>query len=172
MTAGTMKSDDVLLRSTLKATDREAIRSMVVATKMFCPDEVAVADELVAAHLAQGDASGYWFVVAEDRVRNRVCGYAAFGPIPCTQTAFDLYWIAVDPATQGLGIGKRLIESAEDRVRAAGGTCVYIDTSGRDYYKSTHLFYEACGYCRAAELPDFYAPGDSKVIYVKRVTGQ
>lgn len=167
-----MKNADIVLRSTLKATDREAIRSMVVATKMFRPEEVTVADELVAAHLAQGNASGYWFVVAEDRARNRVCGYAAFGPIPCTKSAYDLYWIAVDPASQGLGVGKRLIESVEDRVRAAGGTCVYIDTSGRNYYKSTHLFYEACGYRRAAELSDFYAPGDSKVIYAKRVTGQ
>ena len=34
-------------------------------------------------------------------------------------------------------------------------------------YAPTRAFYLRCGYEIAAELPDFYEPGDGKVIFVK-----
>jgi ribosomal protein S18 acetylase RimI-like enzyme len=136
------------------------------ATGFFSEAETAIARELVEERAARGAASGYEFLFA-DGEDGALDGYACFGPIPCTRESWDLYWIAVRPALQGRGLGRRLLRAAEERIAAAGGTRVYVDTSTRDAYAPTRAFYEACGYARAATLEDFYAPGDGKVIYVR-----
>jgi ribosomal protein S18 acetylase RimI-like enzyme len=128
---------------------------------------VEVAAELVRERLARGEASGYLFVFAE--VGGRAAGYACYGPIGCTIGSYDLYWIAVDPAAQGTGLGRALAAEVERRIAAAGGRRVYAETSGQPRYKPTRGFYRALGYAEEAELADFYAPGDAKVIFCKSV---
>lgn len=139
---------------------------MVESTGFFHPPEVDVAVELVDERLARGEASGYFFIFADD-AEDRPIGYACYGPIACTLGSFDLYWIAVDGGVQGRGLGQELVRRSEELIRAAGGRHVYIETSGRPLYEPTRRFYARCGYELAAELEDFYAPGDAKLIYRK-----
>ncbi len=153
------------LRHDLLPTDRQAVRQLVERTGFFSPAEVLVAVELVDERLAKGAASDYQFVFAERD--GEVVGYACYGPIACTVSSYDLYWVAVDPRVQRQGLGRRLVSEMETLVRQAGGSRVYLDTSSRDQYASTRAFYAAGGYQCAARLVDFYAPGDHKVVYVK-----
>jgi len=155
-------------RSTVRSDDRLAVRRLGGSTGFFRPDEVDVAEELVTERLLKGPASGYEFLFADQEGQLR--GYVCFGPIPCTVSSWDLYWIVVDPAYQRQGLGRQLLQEAEKAIRAAGGTRVYVDTSGREQYQPTRQFYEKNGYRVAAVLEDFYAPGDAKVIYVKVLT--
>jgi ribosomal protein S18 acetylase RimI-like enzyme len=46
---------------------------------------------------------------------------------------------------------------------------MYAETSGRPQYEPTRAFYERMGYQVAARLKDFYAPGDDKVIFARRL---
>lgn len=155
----------VKLRSEPVASDAEAIRRIVNSSALFRPAEVDVAVELLETRLAKGLASGYEFIFAEQKTET--VGYACFGPNTLTVSSWDLFWIAVDKAQQGSGIGRILLETAEAKARAAGGTRLYIETSHRADYMATRGFYENCGYRLEAVLEDFYAPGDSKAIYVK-----
>ncbi len=123
--------------------------------------------ELVDTRLEKGDASGYFFVIAEQG--DQVIGYACYGHIACTIGGYDLYWIAVDPSQQGKGIGRVLIEEVEKQVRLAGGRHLYIETSGLPLYRPTRGFYERCGYELAAVLEDFYDRDDDKWIWRKKV---
>ena len=132
---------------------------------MFSRAEVEIAMELVREFLGRGTDSGYRFAVAE--YDGGVIGYACFGPIPCTVCSYDLYWIAVRPLRQRQGIGRKLVEQVERRIADEGGKRVYVDTSGRESYGPTRSFYERMGYLPVAVLPDFYAPGDAKTVYVK-----
>jgi ribosomal protein S18 acetylase RimI-like enzyme len=102
---------------------------------------------------------------AEDK--DRVLGYTCYGFIPATCGSYDLYWIAVDEQFRSQGLGKELMLKTEDVIRGIGGRLIYVETSSRDQYKPTHGFYESCGYQKEAFLKDFYAEGDSKIIYVK-----
>jgi ribosomal protein S18 acetylase RimI-like enzyme len=165
-TKGAPDSLDVSYRTDVLTEDIETVRAIVEATGYFTPSEVAVAVELVQEHLAKGAvASGYYFVFAgHDR---RTIGYVCYGPIPCTISSYNLYWIAVHPDFQGRGLGKALMREAERLIRAAGGTRIYIDTSYKAQYEDTRAFYEALGYELDALLKDFYSPGDDKVIYRK-----
>ena len=147
--------------------DPRRIRQLVAATGFFNDEEVGVAAELADEYLAKGPASGYAFILAEQD--DRLVGYSCYGPIACTDHAFDLYWVAVQPDFQNRGLGRRLIQETEQRIRDAGGDRVYVDTSERAQYARTRAFYESCGYRQEAVLSDFYSPGDGKVVYCKRL---
>jgi ribosomal protein S18 acetylase RimI-like enzyme len=155
----------LVFRDTPRGADIGRVREMVDATRFFSPEESAVAVELVDDRLARGPASDYRFVFAEHE--ERTVGYACFGRIPLTLASFDLYWIVVDPAAQGRGLGRALLAESERRIALEGGRRIYVETSSRAQYDPTRAFYERCGYAVAATLESFYAPGDGKVIYLK-----
>ncbi len=157
-----------LFREEARPEDREAVGRLVRATGFFSEEEAEIAEELIEERLAQGDASGYFFLFAE--AGNRLLGYACFGPIPGSVHSFDLYWIAVSPGEQGRGIGRLLMAAAERLMAKRGARRIYADTSSRPQYEPTRSFYLACGYRKAAFLNDFYAPGDGKVIFVKALS--
>lgn len=159
--------NDYTLRTIPGAQDAAAVRQLVSTTGFFSDEEISIAGELVEETLSKGEEAGYHFIFAEKQ--GTLIGYCCFGPIPLTRDSFDLYWIAVLPGHQGSGLGRRLMEDAETAIRERGGKQVYADTSSRAQYLPTRNFYEVIGYRQAAYIPDFYAPGDGKVIYCKKI---
>ncbi len=145
--------------------DVAAIREVTASTGYFHDDEIDVAAELVEERLAKGAASGYEFVLAE--CDGRLIGYTTFGPIPCTKSSFDWYWLAVRPDLQGFGFGKQLLQHVETRSRTMGGARLYCETSSRPQYSSTRAFYERMGFKLCEILDDYYDSGDGRATYVK-----
>jgi len=154
-------------RAVVRPEDIEDVQSLVRATGFFSDEEVSIATELVEQRLAKGPASGYEFIFTEQG--GSLIGYTCYGRVPLTRSSFDLYWIVVAPTMQGMGVGRRLLAETERAVVRTGGTTLYAETSSRDQYAPTRSFYRASGYSVAAELSDFYAPGDSKIVFVKRL---
>jgi GNAT superfamily N-acetyltransferase len=161
----TRPASAVTIRRGLTAADRHPIASLLSATGFFNHEELEVALELVDDRLRHGEESHYRFLVAE--LDGAVVGYGCWGPIPGTAESVDLYWLAVGPEAQGHGVGRAMVRASEEWILEEGRRRVYIETAGRPQYTPTRAFYLACDYEIAAELPDFYAPGDGKVIYVK-----
>jgi ribosomal protein S18 acetylase RimI-like enzyme len=154
-----------ILREQLRRTDREAVRGLVTETGMFDAEEVDVAVELVDAYLERGVESGYRFLLAEQQ--RKVQGYVCYGPVPGSDRRFEVYWIAVATATQGTGLGRRLMAETEKRIRALGGCRVYAETASRPQYLPTRRFYLAVGYKKLGSLPHYYRKGDGKITYAK-----
>lgn len=163
-------SSETGFRDQVEPADVEGVRELVRATGYFSDEEVAIAAELVAEALARGAEAGYEFLFAEDE-GGRLLGYSCYGRVPCSTVSWDLYWIAVRPSGQGAGLGRRLLRETERRARAAGGLALYAETSGRAQYASTRAFYERSGYATAGVFADFYAPGDAKYTYCRRLDG-
>jgi ribosomal protein S18 acetylase RimI-like enzyme len=161
-----MATSTFAMRDTPRITDAAAIRAMVETTGFFRSDEADVAQELIEDRIKRADDSDYLFVLADDADGSLV-GYACYGEIACTVGSYDLYWIVVDPRQQGRGLGRALVHEVERQIAAVQGRRIYIETSSLEKYAPTRAFYLACGYTEAARLPDFYTPGDAKVIYVK-----
>jgi ribosomal protein S18 acetylase RimI-like enzyme len=169
-----MSSTEVVIRADVELRDAEAVGEIVAATGFFSPAEVAIAVELVEARLAAGEASGYFFVLADEATgfgdaKGELLGYACYGPIDGTLGSFDLFWIAIRPDQQGRGLGRRLMQESERRIAAAGGRRIYAETSGRPQYEPTRAFYARLGYTCESRLVDFYGPGDDKIFFVKAV---
>jgi ribosomal protein S18 acetylase RimI-like enzyme len=158
---------NLVYREDVLPSDAEAVRDIIVSTGFFTGEEVDISVELVGERLARGIDSGYFFLFAEKD--GRVAGYTCYGPVPGTESSFDMYWIAVDNGLRGRGIGRALMEKSELAIKGLGGTRIYIETSSKDKYRPTRSFYESRGYRRDAFMEDFYRPGDSKVVYVKKL---
>jgi acetoin utilization deacetylase AcuC-like enzyme/ribosomal protein S18 acetylase RimI-like enzyme len=161
--------EGVAFRTDLKETDVNRIRALVEKTGFFRPGESAVAEEVASERISRHLESGYHFVLAEQY--GRLVGYICYGPIPCTVSGYDIYWLAVDPEFQGRGLGKRLLRNAERSISEAGGTKIYVETSSRVQYAGTRAFYETCGYVAVSVIDDFYEAEDGKITYLKNISG-
>ncbi|HVK01678.1 MAG TPA: GNAT family N-acetyltransferase [Gemmatimonadales bacterium] len=146
----------------LAAADRRRIEEITRAVSVFRDDEVPVALEVFDGAVAGSPD----YVALGATVDERLVGWICWGPTPCTLGTFDLYWMAVDPAAQAAGIGTALLREMEGRL-AGSARLIVVETAGRPDYRPTRAFYEARGYRKASVIPDFYAPGDDQVVYVK-----
>ena len=145
--------------------DAAIVRRLCESSGFFSPEEIGIAMELIEERIAKGEASGYHFLFAE--YGEKVHGYACFGPIPGTESSWDIYWIAVEEEKRGHGLGRKVQGEVEKRIALFGGTRIYIWTSSREQYHPTRRFYERLGYAREATLRDYYKPGEHLVIYAK-----
>lgn len=145
---------------------RARLERLTAATGLFRPDEVAIAVELLDAAL-DGDEEYRFLGAFSDE---ELVGYACWGPTPGTSGTFDLYWIVVDAARQGQGIGTQLLRAVEHKLMTDDGRLIVVETSSRADYGPTRAFYERRGYARAALIPGYYAAGDDLVIYLKDLT--
>jgi GNAT superfamily N-acetyltransferase len=153
----------------LSAADRGRIEEITRAVGLFRKEEIAIALEVFDDAIRIPEGGSYTALGAD--LDGRLAGWICWGPTPCTLGTFDLYWMAVEPALQGSGIGTTLLVEMERRL-AGRARLVVVETAGRPDYGPTRAFYEARGYHPVATIPDFYAPGDDQVVFVKNVSGR
>lgn len=158
---------DFICRDMPNREDCVKVRELLEGTGFFSDEELQTAVELIEEKLMQGDASTYQFVFAEHE--QTLLGYTCYGLIPLTQSSYDLYWIGVNKDYRGYGIGKKLLKYTENLIKNSGGTQLYSETSSRQQYLPTRKFYLSCGYRQGAYFPDFYCPGDGKIIFLKNL---
>ena len=148
----------------LAAEHRERIAEILRATGVFRLDEIDVALELLDSPTTSSDYLFLGAFTPEDAL----VGYACYGPTPGTDRTYDLYWIAVDPAMHGTGIGTTLLTEVERRLKGQHARLLVVETSSRSDYAPTRAFYRRCGYRESARVHEFYAPGDDRIIFTKR----
>lgn len=145
------------------AEDIPPILALLAATSFFKAHEISVAQDVLndAIH----SLNDYFSFTAYKN--DSPVGWICFGPTPCTDNTFDVYWIAVAPDYHRFGIGSYLLSYAEARISTVDGRLIVIETAGNERYASTRAFYEKIGYVATATVPDYYAQDDAKIIYVK-----
>lgn len=153
------------LRREPEGRDRESIREILLSTGVFYHFEIEVALELIDDRLSKGEGSEYHFIFAESD--GEPVGFICYGPITMTEHRFDIYWIAVRKDMQGMGIGSLLLTEAEGDMRRLGCSLIFVETSSRQVYEPTRGFYRRSGFREVARIPDFYAAGDDKVVFMK-----
>jgi GNAT superfamily N-acetyltransferase len=147
--------------------DINRVKEIVESTKFFYDHEIEIAVELVTERLLNGESSGYFFVFAE--LDGVTVAYSCYGPISMSMTSFDLYWIATHNDYRGKGIGKQLLEETCKQARKMGCSIIIAETSGLEHYAPTRAFYISNKFELEARLKDFYAMGDDKLFYTKRI---
>lgn len=167
----------------LSAAARPRIAEILRGSRVFSREEIEVALEVFDEGIAERGMLNAEDVVVPSAFRNPqsdylflgaftpeevLVGYACWGPTPATDRTWDLYWIAVDTSLQGAGIGTILLEEVERRLVGQHARMLIAETSSRSDYAPTRGFYERHGYREAARVRDFYAPGDDRIMFVKR----
>jgi ribosomal protein S18 acetylase RimI-like enzyme len=150
------------------ADDQKTVLGFIVRTDFFRPVEVDIAREVFEDAALQKPGCTYQSYVAV--MGNKVVGWICFGATPCTMGTFDIYWIAVDPNFQKQHIGSQLLAFAEKEIAVQNGRLSVIETSGSEKYVSTQQFYIKNGYNKMADIADFYALNDPKLIFTKIIS--
>jgi ribosomal protein S18 acetylase RimI-like enzyme len=146
------------------AADRDRLSEILSGTGRFTERELGWAMELVDAALL-GGSEEYEVCVLEEE--GATLGFALFGRTPRTDDVYDLYWLAVDQARQGTGLGQSLLQFVESELRARGARMLLIETSSKATYAPTVRFYEAAGYRQISKIKDFYRIEDDKLVFSK-----
>ena len=151
-----------ILLGELSGTARPRIAEILRDTRVFSSEEIDVALEVF------DDRGPDYLFLGAFTPEAVLVGYACWGPTPATDRTWDLYWIAVDTALQGAGIGTILLDEVERRLAGQHARMLIAETSSRADYAATRRFYARQGYAEAARLHDYYAPGDDRILFVKR----
>lgn len=145
----------------------EVYVNIAKTTGVFKPCELEVVTELVEDTRNNKDSS---YVVFDEKIGNETIGFIIFGRTPMTDFCWDIYWIVVDKKYHGKGIGKKLLSRVEEYVLTQGEkAAIRLETSSKTEYQATQMFYRKNGYKEVGNLPNFYAAGDSLVIFYKEI---
>jgi ribosomal protein S18 acetylase RimI-like enzyme len=136
-------------------------------TGVFKAHEIQALQEVLDDYHSEMHALGHRAVTYERD--GKILGFAYYAPAAMTDRTWDLYWIAVTQQTQAKGIGGQLLRHVEADIRRQEGRLLLIDTSSLPHYQLTRKFYLKHGYQQDAVLHDFYADGDDKVVFSKRL---
>jgi GNAT superfamily N-acetyltransferase len=158
-----------MMRPTLPA-DTPALLALTEATGMFKPLEIQALQEVLDDYHATNHAHGHRCITEEEN--GHIRGYAYFAPAAMTEGTWYLYWIAVEKGLQGQGLGGVMLRYVEEAIRKEQGRHLLIETGSVPHYEPTRRFYLRNGYQQVAVLPDYYAVGDSMVVFRKVLTSE
>lgn len=151
--------------------ERASLLTICTQTGLFTPDDAEallghVLDELAGGGLGAGHAA----VACRAAPSGPALGWAYFAPDAFADAVWNLWWIGVHPAHHGSGAGRALLDHVERTVAAAQGRVLVIETSDQPPLARARSFYTQAGYRECGRIPDFYAPGDAKVIFARTLS--
>ena len=150
--------------------DTPILKEFTAATGFFRPHEVGTLQEVLDDYHHQAHAKeGHLCYTLENKGDGQLQGFVYFAPEAMTVNTWALWWIVVRPGVQAKGLGGRMLKFAEDEIRRRGGRLLFIETSSQPLYDPTRRFYIKYHYEEHAVLKDYYAPGDSLVIFRKEL---
>jgi GNAT superfamily N-acetyltransferase len=149
----------------LKQGDSKKLEKLLKRIPNFNNQEIEIAMELINVAESNPVQEDYNIYVLEND--GKVFGYHCTGKRPLTDAVYDLYWIAADPGATEKGIGKKLLEHAEEFVRQRKGRWLLAETSSKQSYARTRNFYLRNNYSIVAEINDFYSIGDNLIVFGK-----
>jgi ribosomal protein S18 acetylase RimI-like enzyme len=151
----------------LERQHRDELRQLLAETRVFRESEIVVAIEVIDAYFLHPE--GDYTALGAFTRGGVLLGYVCYGPVPCTVGSWDLYWIAVSPRAQRSGVGSQLLQEVDRRLAAKDARLVLIETSSLAQYAPARAFYERHDFQVVARVPDFYAEGDDRLIFAKRI---
>ena len=160
--------NNFMIRPTTPA-DTDTLVALTDATGLFKPIEIVALREVLADYHATNHAHGHIAITLEEA--DGILGFAYYGPAAMTDGTWQLWWIAVAKGQQGRGGGGQLLRHVENDLRTKHQARVlFIETGSLPHYELTRRFYRKHGYEQHALLQDFYADGDSMVVFRKRLS--
>ena len=151
----------------LQAKDKDQLVLIIDGTMYFTNEEKKVAIELIDEAINSQTQEYYNFYVYE--TDSKIVGYYCIGMRALTDGVFDIYWIVVDSTLQNKGIGKQLLEHAENFAKGNNGRWILAETSSKENYIATRNFYFRNNYSMVSQIKDFYTLNDNLIVFGKYI---
>lgn len=150
--------------------DRPALLAVATATGLFSAAEAESLLGGILDALASGDLpDGSTAVACRLAPDGPVCGWTYVAPDAHAEGVWNLWWLGVEPSAHGSSAGTMLLRDAEARALANGARLMIIETSAKDSQARARRFYAREGYADVGRIPEFYGPGDDKVIFFRHL---
>ncbi len=148
--------------------DTPILLALAEETQVFRQVEIQALREVLDDYHDHNRAAGHCSVTCERA--GQIVGFAYYAPAAMTAASWYLYWIVVRRQDQARGIGSELLRFVEGDIRRRQSPALlFIETSSMAHYQPTRNFYGKHGYVVEATLRDYYAPGDSMVVFQKSI---
>jgi len=154
----------------VRTDERANLLSLAVQTGLFSPEEAegllgGVLDSLSEGQLPAEHAA----LACRPSEDCPAVGWSYCAPDQYAEGVMNIWWIGVAPSAYGTGAGKALLSHVERAAAASGYRIIVIETSDQPLLARARSFYLRAGYAECGRVPDFYGPGDSKVIFSRSV---
>jgi ribosomal protein S18 acetylase RimI-like enzyme len=136
--------------------DIGAIGSIAEATGLFPAEYLP---EMIAPALAGGEE--VWLVAEDDGAAQ---GFAFARPEEMADRVWNVLALGVSPDAQRGGHASGLLHALEARLEAR---MIIIETTQTPEQEAARAFYAKEGYEAVAQITDFYAEGEDKIVYRK-----
>lgn len=146
-----------------KASDVQALQLVIKATDMFPPEMLP---EMIGSFLSSENCPELWLTCEH---HGEAIGFCYAVPEEMTDGTWNMLAIGVLPAMQGKGVGRAIVSQLEKELRSQGQRILIADTSGTDEFANSREFYRHSGYTQEARIRDFWAPGDDKIVFWKKL---
>ncbi len=146
--------------------DLDGILNVATHSTLFEHEEMEVFGHTIREFFAEEEPEHVWLV---DEHLGAVSAVAYMGP-EMADRVWNLFFISVLPELKGMGRGGALLRHVEAQLVDLEQRMLVIDTSGLDGFEPTRAFYIKHGYTLSAQIPDFWADGDDKVVFTKRLS--
>lgn len=150
----------------IRNNERDAMLGLAVDTGLFTVKEAedllgSVLDSLANAELPEGHTA----VVCREHPDGPAIGWSYFAPDQYAEHVWNVWWIGVCPNHHGAGAAQALLSHVERAAAASGARVIIIETSDQTALARARSFYTKLGYAERGRIPDFYATGESKVVF-------
>ena len=98
-------------------------------------------------------------------------GVAYCIPEPITDGTWNLLMLWLQEGFLGKGFGNALVSEIEKQLIERNARLLIVETSQLPDFERARKFYQNYGFQLAAEVKDFFAAGDNKLIYTKALAG-
>jgi len=156
-----------MIRPTTPA-DKPILMALAEGTGVFKPSEIEALGGVFDEFFEDYEAQGHKCVTYEKD--GQLLGFAYYAPTWMADRTWYLWWIAVTKQVQARGVGTALLHYLEEDIRNQNGRLLLIETASLPSYEPTRRFYLKHRYEQAAVIRDYYADGDSLVVFSKRMT--
>lgn len=143
--------------------DVPAIKAILDSSQLF-PSELL--EDMISGYWSP-DTEEIWFCYEEEGIP---IGFGYCAPEKLTEGTYNLYAIAFLVEQQGGGRGTQMMRYIEHVLKEKNARVLIVETSSLEEYKLTRAFYEKCGYDQEAVIREFYAEGEDKVVYYKKLS--
>ncbi len=154
-------TQDFIIRA-LQRDDLTDIRRVLDTSGLF-PSEM-LAD--MAEPFLDGASLSSWLVAIGG---GRAVAFAYCEPERMTEGTYNLLAIAVGSDHQRSGVGGALLRHLESSLRRADGRLLLVETSTDPDQDGARAFYAGQDFTEEARIRDFYAPGQTKIVFWKQL---
>jgi ribosomal protein S18 acetylase RimI-like enzyme len=136
---------------------------MVLDTSGLFPSDM-VGD--MAEPFLSGESPPFWLVAVRE---SKTIAFAYCEPERMTEGTYNLLAIAVGSEHQRSGAGAALVRHLEAALRQGCARLLLVETSTDPDQNGARAFYAKEGFAEEARIRDFYAPGQTKVVFWKQL---